>query len=323
MSEHPAARAPFALAPPAEPGLGALVRAMAGSLRRYWDDAPGYLRLPYVVGAALIVCGLVHAVLWAVYGGPVAGPVSWRKPITFGVSFGMTTITLAWAGSYLPVRPRAGWILSVLLCASTTAEVVWVTVQHARGVPSHFNDATVLDDDLFTAGGVAIGVTNVVILTMTVAVFLRATAPRPLAWALRGGLIALLVAQGIGMWMILHGMDLQEAGVTPLSGPMTTYGPAGDMKFTHAVPMHAVQVLGALAWALSFTRLTTRARTVLVGLAVAGYAGLFVTALVRTSTGLAPFLPLGAPVLIYLIPVALLVTAWAATAVALYRGATA
>ena len=64
---------------------------MRASLRGFWDDARGYQRLAYLVGAALIMIGLAHAGMWAVAGGSASGPLSWRKPTTFGISFGLTT----------------------------------------------------------------------------------------------------------------------------------------------------------------------------------------------------------------------------------------
>ena len=46
----------------------------------------------------------------------------------------------ALVGGSLPVRRTVGWVVAGLLGAATTYEVAWVTVQHARGVPAHFND---------------------------------------------------------------------------------------------------------------------------------------------------------------------------------------
>jgi hypothetical protein len=262
-------------------------RGPAG-LRDIWDDAAGYQRLAYLVGAALLVVGLVHAVIWAVVGGSAAGPLSWRKPTTFGISFGLTTATLAWVATYLPVRRGTGWAASCLLCASTTLEVAWVAVQHARGVPSHFNTATTLDNSLFIMGGVAIAVTVLVIAAMTLAAFTRITSASPMALALRSGLVALLAAQAIGVWMIVHGLALVDAGGDLLTESMSTYGAAGAMKVAHAVPMHAIQVFAILAWVLSLSGLTRRRQVSLVALAVAGYAGLFGVELLRTAGGLAP-----------------------------------
>ena len=103
---------------------------MWARLRGLWDGAQGYQRLADLFGLALIATGLLHAAVWAVVGGSAAGPLSWRKPTTFGISFGLTTLTL-------------GWVAACLLCASTALEVAWASLQHARGVPSHCNTATV------------------------------------------------------------------------------------------------------------------------------------------------------------------------------------
>jgi hypothetical protein len=134
-----------------------LTRTVA-TLRGFWDDAQGYQRLAYLVGAALIAVGLIHAGFGALTGESASGPLSWRKPATFGISFGITTATLGWVALYLPIRRRIGWVVSGLLSASITFEVGWVTVQHARGVPSHFNNATPLDEALFILGAIAISV---------------------------------------------------------------------------------------------------------------------------------------------------------------------
>jgi hypothetical protein len=87
---------------------------------------------------------------------------------------------------------------------------------------------------------------------------------------------------------------------------MSTYGAAGQLKFAHAVPMHAIQVLAALAWLLSLSGLPQRRQTQLVALAVVGYAGLFGVALGRTAWGLAPVELRDASTLLYLLAAALL-----------------
>ena len=58
------------------------------------------------VGLVLIASGLVHLVVFAVDGGPWDGPVSWRKPVTFGLSFGVTLIAVTW-GTPMPRTSRA------------------------------------------------------------------------------------------------------------------------------------------------------------------------------------------------------------------------
>jgi hypothetical protein len=280
--------------------------SMLAAVQGWWAAARGYQRLAYLVGAGLIVVGLAHAALWALAGGSASGALSWRKPTTFGISFGLTTVTLAWVGTWLPVRPAIGWVAAGLLCAATTYEVAWVTVQHARGLPAHFNDTTPLDERLFIAGAVMVAIAIGVIAAMTLAAFLHTTAPAPMALAIRAGLVGLLAAQALGVWMLLHGLALLDADADPTTGSMSTWGAAGSMKFAHAVPMHAIQVLAVLAWWLSRSGLAQRRQTQLVAVAVVGYGGLVGVALLRTSAGLGPVALLDAWTLGYLLAAVLL-----------------
>ena len=66
---------------------------MWSTLLGHWRQARPQQRFAYVVGATLIAVGVGHLVAWLLVGGAWAGPVSFRKPTTFGVSFGLTTIT--------------------------------------------------------------------------------------------------------------------------------------------------------------------------------------------------------------------------------------
>jgi hypothetical protein len=114
---------------------------MRSSLLGYWYQARPYQRFGYLVGGVLVLVGLAHLVAWVVVGGAWAGPIS-RKPTTFG----LTTITLAWVAGHLRISDRIGWLLLGPLAAADTAEVVWVSLQRWRGVASHFNNATPLDN---------------------------------------------------------------------------------------------------------------------------------------------------------------------------------
>ena len=106
--------------------------------------------------------------------------------------------------------------------------------------------------------------------------------------------------------MLLHGLRLPDADADPLAQSMSTYGAAGQLKFAHAVPMHAIQVLVVLAWLLARSALRQRRQTQLVALGVVGYGGLFGVALGRTTAGLAPVGWLDAWTFGYLLAAALL-----------------
>ena len=141
--QHPAP-ATVSTSPPAK---------MRASLLSAWQQAQPAQRLGYLVGGALILVGLGQLAGWLVVGGAWAGPVSLRKPTTFGISFGLATITLAWVTGHLRITDRTRWLLLGPLTAATSYEVAWVSIQHA-----HFNDTTPLDERLFVAGAVMVAI---------------------------------------------------------------------------------------------------------------------------------------------------------------------
>jgi hypothetical protein len=287
---------------------------MQSSLRGCWRQDRPSQRFAYVVGATLIVVGLGHLASWLLVGGAWAGPVSFRKPTTFGVSFGLTTITLAWVAGHLRVSDRARWLLLGPLAVADAYEVVWVSVQRWRGVASHFNFDTPLDTWLFLVGGVAIAVTVTVILVLTVLAFTAMQTAPSMTLAIRAGLLILLVAQGVGGWMIQHGVGPASDGATT---GLTTFGAAGVMKVPHAVAIHAIQVLPALAWLLSFATLAERRRMSLVWIATLGYVALVVVSLIQTASGVTPLDVGVVAAVLYLLGVGLLGAAFVSALAAL------
>jgi hypothetical protein len=300
-------------APMVSPSLSGRMRA---SLAGEWRQARPAQRLAYLVGATLILVGLGHLTAWLVLGGAWQGPVSFRKPTTFGISFGLTTITLAWVTGQLQVTDRSRWLLLGPLAVADTVEVVWVATQRWREVASHFNFATTLDYALFLTGAAAITVTVTVIVALTVLAFTRLRAAPSMAVAVRAGLLILLMAQGVGGWMIGHGVGPASDGVTQ---GLTTVGAAGVMKVPHAVAMHAIQVLPGLAWLLGFAAVGERRRLGLVWAATTGYGALVAVSLGQTAAGLAPLDVGVAAAVLSLLGVLLLGVAFGAALLALRR----
>jgi hypothetical protein len=313
---HVVAAAGTAAGLPAElrPVVPSLQARMGTSLLGYWRQAHPPQRVAAVVGGALIVAGLAHLAAWLVVGGAWAGPISFRKPTTFGISFGLTTITLAWVAGQLRISDQVGWLLLGPLAAADTSEVLWVSVQRWRGVASHFNFATSLDTRLFLLGGTAIAVTVTVILVLTALAFTAMQATPSMTLGIRAGLLILLVGQAVGGWMIQHGVGPASDGQTM---GLTTFGAAGVMKVPHAVAIHAIQVLPALAWLLSFATISERRRVGLVGTATVGYVALVTVSLLQTAVGLAPLEVGGVAGLLYLLGVGLLGVAFLAALLAL------
>jgi hypothetical protein len=299
------------------------IRRMGQTLRHYWTDALGYQKLLYVVGTVLLVSAIFHLGVILVTGGSWQGPVSWRKPITFGFSFGVTCWTLGWILSYLPSRQRIGWILSGGFSVPALGEVFLISMQQWRGVASHFNFTTPFDDTVFTIMGNLVTVIAVIVLVLTVWTFVSLQAPASLALAIRLGMVLLLAGQVTGVLIILFGTPQALMGTAQVAGHVTRepniYGLSGLMKVPHALTLHGIQVLGLLAWVLLFTRWKERVRVSIVTIGAIGFVGVVLAMLVQTYSGLAPFdlsLPLA---LLLTVSACSLVAAYAAAAVAVWQ----
>lgn len=242
-----------------------------------------------VVGAVLIVSGLLHLVVFAIDGGPWEGPVSWRKAVTFGVSFGLTVLTLVPVSRPVRMSDRARGLVVGGFVAACVVEVTLVTMQAWRRVPSHFNFETPFDTGvtmvLAAGGGVLF-----VVLGALFAQSLRAQpllAPE-LRLGIRLGFGALLAGLVTGAIMIGIGTVLVRGG-----DPQAAYHGAGVFKLAHAVGLHGIAVLPGVAW-LSGLRYRDRehhragsagAMSPELRLATAGYLGLLACALVAGAQG--------------------------------------
>jgi hypothetical protein len=149
-------------------------------------------RLVLGTGALLLVMGLVHVGVLAVDGGPWSGPVTWRKPIVFGLSFGILLLTLALVLRRLPAG-RLQWWLAVPVSVASLLEYAAIASQRWRGRPSHFNEATAYDSAVFGVMAVCVAV-----VVLVVAVLLAWTALPPRTGGFRGS-DALRLAVVVGL----------------------------------------------------------------------------------------------------------------------------
>ena len=222
-------------------------------------------RVCLVVGAGLIVSGLVHLGLLVAGDGPWSGPVSWRKPATFGLSFGLTLLTVVWVSAYLPLSARRRAVLLGVFAVDCCVEVGGITLQAWRHVPSHVNRETPVDSAVSTVLAAGGGVLVVVLGLLAVAAF-RAEAAPSMRLALRAGFVTLMIGLLTGAAMIARGVVVADGGEQ-----QRAYEVLGFLKPVHGVSLHGVLVLPALAWLLTFTAWDESRRTRIVTLAVVAY----------------------------------------------------
>jgi hypothetical protein len=231
-------------------------------------------------GLVLVASGCLHLAVWAVLGGPWEGHVTWRKPILFGISGGLTALSLGWVWAAVPHR-RGDRALAAATAWALGIEVALIDLQRWRGVASHFNRATPADSLLYDVMGVLILFVTLVTVDLTVRSFVqRVEFPADMLLAVRAGLVFLVISCLLGIWASVHGDLRLAAGLEP-----ARYGAAGVPKFPHGVAIHAIQWLPLVAWAARAAGIGRGSRWTIVLLATIGTAAVLVYALAQTLLG--------------------------------------
>jgi hypothetical protein len=227
--------------------------------------------------AFLVVSGLLHVSLIWVTGAEWEGPLSPRKPGLFGISAGLTALSIVWVLTQL-VPCRHDQSFATLMIGSLLIEVGLITLQYWRGVASHFNHATTLDTSIES---LMLGL----ILFATAGIAWLCGRSRQLqpmvescAVAIRAGLWLLLLSCGLGFLVTIVG------AVNVANGrPPELWGPAGVLKYPHGVVLHAIQTLPLLSLLMERLRVPHAAR--LVRVAVASHVLFLTHALWQTFAG--------------------------------------
>jgi len=261
---------------------------MVGIVWRAARPVGAYQRVLWWAGTLMIASGVVHGVIALIDGGSWWGPVSWRKPTLFGISFGLMAWSIVWLLRRVPqrwwTRGPAGMVV-----ASSTVELTLITMQRWRGTASHFNQATNFDAGVWSALG-----TMIIFLTLGIALLLIGPAVRfhgsPAARiAALAGLVGVLVAGYVGKDMAAIGEAAVDAtGHVPHD---VMFGAAGSAKLAHAVGLHSIQVLAVLAILLESGRLAARTAAAAMAVGSAGFGAVFAAVLATAYAGRAPYYP--------------------------------
>src|SRR5262245_34746764 len=81
----------------------------------------------YLTGVLLLASGLLHLGILFANGGSWEGPLSWRKPTTFGLSFGLVLMTIVWVTSFVRLRERTRAVMLSVFTAACVLETVLIS----------------------------------------------------------------------------------------------------------------------------------------------------------------------------------------------------
>jgi hypothetical protein len=255
---------------------------------------PSPARAVLAVGAGLSAVGFAIAVIGLIVDPTViTGAPAWMKPAKFAFSIAVYLLTLRWILSYVRGHARLLAVLSTVIVAALTAEIVLIELQVLRGTTSHYNEATPFDAAvLYSMAGI---ITLVLIATIAAGVLaLRQRGIDPgLAAGLRWGIGVCTLGMVAAMTMIFnkgwndsggHTVGAVDGGAgMPVTGWSLEHG---DLRIGHFIGLHALQLLPLLAWALlQFTNLDSRTRARLLHVAGASYAAAVLLVIWQATRG--------------------------------------
>jgi hypothetical protein len=186
----------------------------------------------------------------------------WAKPLKFQLSMALQLLTVWWALEYLsrhgsPLRGQA--LLVGALLVTVIFEAGYITLQGARGVPSHFNRASGWESvasSLMAAGAYVLVGTSAWIGCVAGWRWLQ---QQPF----QGEPMLLAIALGFGMMFLLAGWTGSALGqhrgpfvqpVPPngITVPLTLWRlDVGDLRIAHFMGNHSMQALPLVAWLLT------------------------------------------------------------------------
>ncbi len=236
-------------------------------------------------GAALHAVALVPCLVFRARGTRPLGP----KPARFALSIALFLGTLAWILPRLAMATTLRDTLAVVFVVTMGIEMALIVLQAARGTRSHFNHATRFDGAVWSTMVLAIVVASLALVVLaygswTSPLIARHREPYPAAttWAVRTGVSLLLFAPLSGFTMggrLAHAVGGPDDGAgLPVTGFHLRYG---DLRVSHFVSLHALQVLLFVAWLTHAAGLSEKACSVSIAALGSGLVLLTVFTYVR------------------------------------------
>lgn len=214
------------------------------------DELMRRQRLLAIYAAVMLLAALLAFALWQVDDRSVRGVNVWVKPLKFMVSTALFALTTAWLIGLLPESERTSRLTTLnvwILIATSLFEVVYITVQGARGLGSHYNTGDPFHAFMFGLMGLA-----ALFLTATQGVLawqIFTTRARPLDAATLSVVIGLTFTFVLGTVSgFMLGGRQPPAGVgLPLLG---WHMAGGDARPAHFLGIHAHQIIPLVGLAI-------------------------------------------------------------------------
>ena len=252
---------------------------MSNSAKQLWQLAGFSL--------AMMAAGLV----WAAFETRLyQDALVWIKPFKFALSFVVLFATLAWAAGQLSAPAQSTrtlrWTVAIL-AAAFWFEMIYITMQAAQGIGSHYNTGDLYHSVMYSIMGV--GAVSLVLGTAVVGwAMLRDTGARvheDLRFGIGVGFILstllTLITAGALSSMAGHFVGTPPAGAATL--PFFGWSASvGDLRPSHFLALHAMQAIPILAWAVQGR---VSARAWIVGGSV-GYSALTLALFAQALMGL-------------------------------------
>lgn len=217
------------------------------------------------------------------------GDVSvWLKPSKFYFSIGVFIATTAWFFGYVRPERRRSLLATgivVVLLATATFELAWISWQGARGEASHFNFSTPLASRMYALMGIA-----AVLMIATTLPLAWEIARRPLP--MMGSAYRLAVVMGLVLTFLLGGTAgglISQNGSAAVGAhasaiPLFQWNQiGGDLRIAHFLGVHAQQALPFCGWIIGLAGI--RRPRVAVVVAALGYSALTMAALLHAFAG--------------------------------------
>lgn len=182
----------------------------------------------------------------------VGGVNTWIKPLKFALSVGIYFLSLALILPLLDVPEWRRRVLAYGIPFFMGGAFALVVMQGARGVQSHFNQRTAFDGIVFGGMGLLIMTNTLLLVVMMFDAFRAGELSPALLWGIRLGLLSAVVGSLQGGAMIqrmAHTIGAPDGGPgLPLLNFSTI---AGDLRISHALALHGLQILPLAGWWIS------------------------------------------------------------------------